>query len=76
MIHSEKKLVLAPSILEEYRAENVTNRLRIILEDLNEFFDHKQIYQGDIPDLSYWQVMKLRSHKIFVKLQKYSKKAK
>ena len=76
VIHNEKKLVLAPSILEDYRAENVTNRLRIILEDLNEFFDHKQIYQGDIPDLNYWQIMKLRSHKIFAKLQKYSKKAK
>ena len=72
VIHNEKKLVLAPSVLEEYRAENVTNRLRIILEDLNVFFDHKQIYQGDIPDLNYWQIMKLRSHKIFAKLQKYA----
>ena len=68
VIHSEKKLVLAPSVLEEYRAENVTNRLRVILEDLNEFFDHKQLYQGDIPDLSYWQIMKLRSQKIIAKL--------
>ena len=76
VIHSEKKLVLEPSILEEYRAENVTNRLRIILEELNEFFDHKQLYQGDIPDLNYWQIMKLRSQKIFAKLQKYSKKGK
>jgi hypothetical protein len=76
VIHSEKKLVLAPSILEEYRAENVTNRLRIILEELNEFFDHKQLYQSDIADLNYWQIMKLRSQKIFAKLQKYSKKGK
>ena len=76
VIHNEKKLVLAPSVLEEYRAENVTNRLRIILEDLNVFFDHKQIYQGDIPDLNYWQVMKLRSQRILAKLQKFSKKGK
>ena len=76
VIHNEKKLVLAPSVLEEYRAENVTNRLRIILEDLKVFFDNKQIYQGDIPNLNYWQIMKLRSQRILAKLQKFSKKGK
>ncbi|PZO41699.1 MAG: glycosyltransferase [Pseudanabaena frigida] len=70
VIHSEKKLALAPSILEEYRSENIINRLQVILDDLNEFFDRKQSYQSDIPDLNYWQIMKLRSKRIFTKFSK------
>jgi hypothetical protein len=70
VIHSEKKLVLAPSVLEEYRSENIINRLQVIFEDLNEFFDHKQSHPSDIPDLSYWHITKLRSQRIFAKLKK------
>jgi len=73
LIHSERKLVLSPSVLQEYRSENIINRLQVILEELNEFFDHKQIYQGDIPDLSYWQIMKLRSQRILAKIKKLSR---
>ena len=70
VIHSPKKLDLSPRLLEEYRSENITWRSQIILEELNEFFDHKQLYLSDIPELSYWQIMKLRSQRVFAKLKK------
>ncbi len=69
-IHSDKKLALSTHVLEEYRAENITWRLQIILEELNEFFDHKQVCSSDIQDLNIWHIMKLRSQRIFAKLKK------
>jgi len=69
-INSDKKLSLLPKVLEEYRSENIIWRLQIILEELNEFFDHKQLYLSDIQDLNYWQIVKRRSQKIFTKLKK------
>jgi hypothetical protein len=72
-IHSDRQLSLSSKILEEYRAENITWRLQIILEELNEFFDHKQVCLSDIQDLNIWQIMKLRSQRIFAKLKKFAK---
>lgn len=69
-INSDKKLSLLPKVLEEYRSENIIWRLQIILEELNEFFDHKQLYLSDIQDLNYWQIVKRRSQRIFTKLKK------
>ena len=69
-INSDKKLSLLPNVLEEYRSENIIWRLQIILEELNEFFDYKQLYLSDIQDLDYWQILKLRSQRIFTKLKK------
>lgn len=36
----------------EYWAENIQKRLKIILEDLNLFFDHRQQVNADIPGLT------------------------
>lgn len=69
-IQNPPKLSLAASVLAEYRSENIIQRLTVILEDLNEFFDHKQRYQGNIPELSYWYITKLRSQRILTKLKK------
>ena len=69
-INSDKKLSLLPNVLEEYRAENIIWRLQIILEELNEFFDYKQLYLSDIQDLDYWQILKLRSQRILAKVNK------
>ncbi len=69
VVQSNQKLSLSPKILDEYRAENIIYRLQVILEEINEFFDHKQVCQGNIPDLGYWQVMKLRSQRIFAKIK-------
>jgi hypothetical protein len=70
VIQTNQKLSLSPKVLDEYRAENILMRLQIILEELNEFFDHKEIYTGNIPHLGYWQIMKLRSQRVFAKFKK------
>ncbi len=68
-IQSDRPLSLSTSVLSEYRAENIIQRLQIILEEVNEFFDHKQCYRGNIPDLDYWQITKLRSQRLLAKLK-------
>ncbi|WP_271252358.1 glycosyltransferase [Pseudanabaena sp. Chao 1811] len=70
VIQKNQTASLPSSILEEYRSANIIHRLQIILEEVNEFFDHKQKHQGDIPDLNYWQITKLRSQRILSKLKK------
>ncbi len=69
VIHKDQKLSLASTVLDEYRTKNIIMRLQVILEELNEFFDHKQIQQGNIPSLDYWQVMKLRSQRMVTKIK-------
>lgn len=58
-------------LLAEYRRENILNRLRVILTELNLFFDHKQIYPANIPDLTPARVWQLKTRKFW---QKFSKK--
>lgn len=41
-----------PTFLEEYRAENIIQRLQVILTELNDFFDHKPLYAANIPTLT------------------------
>jgi hypothetical protein len=70
VIQTNQKLSVSPTLLEEHRPENIIMRLQVILTELNEFFDHKQLYQSNIPDLDYWQVLKLRSQRIWSKILK------
>lgn len=51
-----------PSLLEEYRTENIVYRLQIILSELNDFFDHKSSYPPNIPTLT-----PTRKAKLFLK---------
>ncbi|MBW4516576.1 MAG: glycosyltransferase [Timaviella obliquedivisa GSE-PSE-MK23-08B] len=41
-----------PNFLEEYRSENITQRLQVILTELNNFFDHKPSCADNIPTLT------------------------
>ncbi|MEI6064152.1 MAG: glycosyltransferase [Pseudanabaena sp. ELA748] len=69
VLNSDQKLSLSSTVLNEYRANNIIYRLQVILEEINEFFDHKQTYQGNIPDLGYWQILKRRSQKVLTKIK-------
>jgi len=70
VIQNSPKLFLSNSILEEYRSANIIYRLEIILEEINDFFDHKQLCKGGIPELNKLQIMKLRSQKLLAKIKK------
>jgi hypothetical protein len=59
-----------PEFFAEYRAENITQRLKVILDELNDFFDHKKHYQSNIKSLTRMRISKLFTQRIFSKLGK------
>lgn len=56
-------------VLAEYRSENILGRLKLILEEINEFFDHKQKHAGNIPSLTRMRINKLQMRRILGKLR-------
>ncbi len=57
-------------ILTEYRAKNITQRLQVILHDINNFFDGKKSYSADIEGLTRIQTTKLLVQSTLDKLKK------
>jgi glycosyltransferase involved in cell wall biosynthesis len=57
-------------ILAEYRLENINQRLQVIIDELNDFFDHKMHFPGNIESLTEMRITKLRTKTIFDKLRK------
>ncbi|MCX7592492.1 MAG: glycosyltransferase [Fischerella sp.] len=61
---------LPEDFFAEYRIENITQRLQIILDELNEFFDHKMCQSANINSPTRIHLAKLRIQKIFRKVRK------
>jgi len=61
--------LMPEQFFEEYRAENITKRFKVILEELNDFFDHKKHYPSNIKSLTKMRVAKLLTQRIFSKLK-------
>ena len=61
---------LPESFLQEYRREQIIQRFQIILDELNEFFDHKQNYPSNIKPLTTMRLAKLSTQRIFNKIKK------
>lgn len=61
---------LSETVLAEYRKENIIQRLKVILSEINDFFDHKNNYSTKIPDLTKIQLAKLFVERIFAKIKK------
>jgi glycosyltransferase involved in cell wall biosynthesis len=57
-------------ILAEYRIENINQRFQVIIDELNDFFDHKMHDPSKIKSLTAMRITKLRTKKIFDKLKK------
>jgi glycosyltransferase involved in cell wall biosynthesis len=70
VIDSQVKLTLDEDFFREYRRENIIHRLQVILEDLNEFFDHQQKYPANIKVLTSAKRGRLLIKRISSKLQK------
>ncbi len=62
--------ILPESVLSEYRAENITTRLVLILKEMNEFFDHTEQNGSDIAPLTRSRIFQLRFQKLSDKLKK------
>jgi glycosyltransferase involved in cell wall biosynthesis len=50
---------LPDRFLDDYRAESIVQRLRIILTDINEFFDHQSEYSEAIQPLTQFRILQL-----------------
>jgi glycosyltransferase involved in cell wall biosynthesis len=62
--------ILPEDFLSEYRTENITKRLQVILDELNEFFDHKKHHSGNINNLTRIHLTKMRLQAVLSKLKK------
>lgn len=69
VINSSASTPLPDDFFAEYRADNITNRLRVILGELNEFFDHKTHHASNIKRLTKTRVTQLLAQKVFGKLR-------
>lgn len=57
-------------VLAEYRTENILHRFAIILNEINEFFDHQTQYPANIPDLTRQRLLRLDFQRILTKIKK------
>ncbi|MGL6344446.1 MAG: glycosyltransferase [Waterburya sp.] len=60
---------ISESFLAEYRRENLLSRLRVILTEINSFFDWRSPDPGNIPSLNSKRISRLKIQKILAKLQ-------
>ena len=61
---------LPPHFFTEYRHESIIQRLQVIVDELNDFFEHKKQYQSDIPSLTKIRFAKLFAQIIYKKVKK------
>lgn len=54
----------------DYRTQNITQRLTVILTEINDFFDHKTQYSPNIKSLTRTRIAALLAQKISAKLKK------
>lgn len=70
VLSNSTSVTLPESFFAEYRAENIIKRFKVILDDINDFFDHKQHYQPNIKSLTRIRITQLIIQRIFGKLRK------
>lgn len=61
---------LSEQFFVEYRAESITKRFEVILDELNNFFDHKRQQPSNIQSLTRIRAAKLLTQRILGKLSK------
>lgn len=63
-------LSLSEDVLAEHRTENIIQRFTVILNDLNDFFDHKKYQPSNIKNFTRMRATKLFAQRIVGKLKK------
>ncbi|NJK40996.1 MAG: glycosyltransferase [Acaryochloridaceae cyanobacterium SU_2_1] len=69
VIRSNQSSQVSDSLLAEYRTDNILQRLRIILREVNEFFDSQPHQHKPIPPLTSLHLARLRGQAFWRKLQ-------
>jgi glycosyltransferase involved in cell wall biosynthesis len=59
VLQEQNRPELPESFLAEYRSENLTKRLQVILTEINAFFDTRSPHDSKIKGLSSWRTKKL-----------------
>jgi glycosyltransferase involved in cell wall biosynthesis len=70
VVNTSQISALSEDFFADYRIPNITKRLQVILDDLNDFFDHKKYHSGNIQDLNQLRILQLNSQRIFTKVKK------
>ncbi len=70
VIENASPSALPESFFEEYRTENIIQRFKVIIEDINDFFDHAKNHPSNIQSLTKIRRVKLLSKRISNKLKK------
>ncbi|MFN6462778.1 MAG: glycosyltransferase [Nostoc sp. DedVER02] len=70
VIDSSGSFSLSEDFFAEYRTENIIKRFQVILDELNEFFDHRIQQPSNIKSLTRVRMAKLLAQKIYGKLRK------
>jgi glycosyltransferase involved in cell wall biosynthesis len=68
VLEASAPLPLPEEFFAEYRAENITKRLKAILDDIDDFFDCQKHSQPNIKSLTRMRVAKLSAQRIVGKL--------
>jgi hypothetical protein len=69
VLASSTSLTLSENVLAEYRTENIIQRLRVILTEINDFFTHENNYSNPIANLTKIRLAKLFIQRIFGKIK-------
>lgn len=73
ILHSLKTWIpsqFPPEHLAEHRHDQILQRLQVILQEINEFFDHLPHTRTRIPDITFWRLWQLRGQKVMKKLKR------
>ncbi|MGF1602242.1 MAG: glycosyltransferase [Thermosynechococcaceae cyanobacterium] len=62
-------LSIAEPVFTEYRSDNIVQRLQVILTEVNQFFDHKEMHLSNIQPLTSRRIAQLRVQKLWQKLR-------
>jgi glycosyltransferase involved in cell wall biosynthesis len=73
-VRSPRSIDNIESLVAEYRTENILFRLRVILNELNHFFDRTNSGKSDIADLNERRILQLRMSKLVKSIQKKLKR--
>ncbi|MDZ7959935.1 MAG: glycosyltransferase [Aulosira sp. DedQUE10] len=70
LLESSVTPTLPEEFFAEYRYENIIKRFQVILDELNEFFDHKNQQPSNIQRLTKIRLVKLLTQNIYFKVRK------
>lgn len=69
VVQDNRAPALPADFLAEYRTDSILARLEVILQEVNQFFDHTSKYAGDIPALTSLRIAQLLARRLMTKVQ-------